>query len=442
MTDGASLRALCDEAELAVDAAVVAQALGLALSPEVPSDPVARARDILARGESCVLLCTRTPSDADTVTLADLARAQGNVVILGLLEPSSTVQLARDLGAVAVVGVRPALAAAALLPFRAHKPWLASARGLGGADRAQLHLSPGHRGAGRFTRQDAGLLAYETEGGALARVGEPRDIAAALDAYRAAEHGERLSPPAVEGVDTAAVMDVIFGPARALSDPASKAALAYFDLPLPLEELCASASRAASEAQRIGFPVRVALASPDLRIGDHPDLALDGVDSATRTRDAFRQIMALAKNRASEDRLLGVTVSAATQARALLRVKLVPMPAGLVRCELEFADPHGVASGDGVRTFLPRSRDGIGRVLDGLRGRTLLYPNDAERRVVVEEVGDVLMRLAAFLHAFREYVRAVEINPLAVLVGGEVEVREACVVVGDAFERSMLREHG
>ncbi|MCA9534999.1 MAG: acetate--CoA ligase family protein [Myxococcales bacterium] len=442
MSGASPVRVLCDEAELAVDAAVVSSTLGLGITPDVPSDPVATAREVLARGESCVLICTRTPSDADTVTLADLARAQGNTVVLGLLEPSSTVQVARDLGAVAVVGVRPALAAAALLPFRAHKPWLASARGLGRADRAQLRLSPGHRGAGRFTRQDGGLLAYESEAGEAARIGEPRDIAAALDAYRAAEHGERLSPAAVEGVDTAAVLDVIFGPARALSDPASKAALAYFDLPLPIEELCASASRAAAEAQRIGFPVRVALASPDLRIWEHPDLAVDGVDSATRTRDAFRQIMALASTRASEDRLLGVTVSAATQARALLRVKLAPMPAGLVRCELEFADPHGHASGDGVRTFLPRSREGIGRVLDGLRGRALLYPDDTERRVVVEEVGDVLMRLAAFVHAFREYVREVEISPLAVLIGGEVEVREACVVVGDAFERSMLREHG
>jgi hypothetical protein len=184
------------------------------------------------------------------------------------------------------------------------------------------------------------------------------------------------------------------------------------------------------------------LASPDLRIGEHPDLAVDGVDSGARTRDAFRQIMAMAKTRAPEDRLLGVTVSAATQARALLRVKLRPMPGGLVRCEIEFADPHGLASGDGVRTLLPRSRDGIGRVLDGLRGRALLYPTEAERRIVVEEVGDVLMRLAAFQHAFREHVREVQISPLAVLVGGEVEVREACVVVGDAFERSMLREHG
>ena len=99
----------------------------------------------------------------------------------------------------------------------------------------------------------------------------------------------------MEGVDTAVVLDVIFGPARALSDPASKAALAYYDLPLPIEELCTSASRAAAEAQRIGFPVRVALASPDLRIWEHPDLAVDGVDSATHTRDPFRQIMTLAK---------------------------------------------------------------------------------------------------------------------------------------------------
>ncbi len=362
-------------------------------------------------------------------------------LVLALMEPGATLQLARDLGALAVIGVRPMLATIALLAHQPAKPWLASARGLGRADRVQLRVSPGHRGAGRFVRQERGLLAYQTEAGVSVLAGEPRDVAAALDAFRAAEHGERLSPPAVEGVDTAGVMDVLFGPARALSDPASKSALSYYDVPMPLEELCASASRAAAEAQRIGFPVRVALASPDLRIWDHPDLAQDGVDSATRTRDAFRQIMALAKARGPEERLLGVTVSAATLARALLRVQLRPMPAGLVACEVAFADPHGEAAADSVRTFLPRSRDGVGRVLDSLRGRALLYSTEAERRVVVDEVGDVLMRLAAFVHAFRDHVRQVEISPLAVLIGGEVEVREACVEVGDSFERSMLREY-
>ena len=47
------------------------------------------------------------------------------------------------------------------------------------------------------------------------------------------------------------------------------------------------------------------------------------------------------------------------------------------------------------------------------------------------------MRLAAFTHQWRNEVDAVEVNPLAILVGGELEIREACVRVGDAFSRSL-----
>ena len=71
-------------------------------------------------------------------------------------------------------------------------------------------------------------------------------------------------------------------------------------------------NRAASEAARIGFPVRIALASPDLRVWDHPDLAVDGVDNAARVRDVYRQIMGMANERQPEAHLLGVHVTATT----------------------------------------------------------------------------------------------------------------------------------
>jgi hypothetical protein len=49
----------------------------------------------------------------------------------------------------------------------------------------------------------------------------------------------------------------------------------------------------------------------------------------------------------------------------------------------------------------------------------------------------VLLRLASFVHDWREQVTSVEVQPLALLVGGAVEIREARVTVGDAFERSL-----
>ncbi|MGB5702676.1 MAG: hypothetical protein WBM48_07660, partial [Polyangiales bacterium] len=67
----------------------------------------------------------------------------------------------------------------------------------------------------------------------------------------------------------------------------------------------------------------------------------------------------------------------------------------------------------------------------------LLAGTPQERSAAVSAIGDVLMRLAAFVHQWRNEIEAVEVNPLAILVGGELEVREACVTVGDAFSRSL-----
>ena len=180
-----------------------------------------------------------------------------------------------------------------------------------------------------------------------------------------------------------------------------------------------------------------ALASPDLRLWDHPDLAAE-VFSAGQARDAFRQIMAVAKNRSADARLLGVTVSASTMARTLLRVRMEPLAAGPVLAEIGFADPHGRASADTTQTVLPATAKALERVLLRLQGSSLLLQGTTpERSQAVSAIGDVLMRLAAFVHQWRSEIEAVEVNPLAILVGGELEVREACVTVGDTFSRSL-----
>ncbi len=289
-------------------------------------------------------------------------------------------------------------------------------------------------------RDEGGVLAVR-DGDRVVRIGEPRDANEALTALRAAEGPVAKAGSILEGVDTRAALDVIFGPPRSLSDPASKAALAPYGVPLPIEELCTSPSRAAAEASRIGFPVRIALASPDLRVWDHPDLAADGVDSAARARDVFRQMMTLASQRAPGARLLGVTVTATAAARALLRFRATPTVEGLVLAEIGFADPHGVASGDSTRTVLPAPIARVERVLARLAGSELVLAGAAQdRRATVEAVADVMLRVAAFVDDRRREVERVEIDPLAVLIGGGAEVREACVTVGDAFLRSLEAE--
>ena len=426
----------CDCPELAVDLARGAERVGLAMEPLVHERPSEAAIDASSRGDR-VGVAVETPLTPDAVVrLAEAMRAGKQRIPVAVVGPQP-LGLLHDLGLPAVDETGPLIAVAALLELDTERPWAATTKELPAVDRVRLGESVSHRSDGRFVRIDDGFIAHQADGGASKPIGSPRNVAAALRALRASQDPSRPKVPMVEGVEADAVLDVILGPKRALSDPASKAALGPYDVPLPLEELCATPSRAASEAARIGFPVRVALASPDLRLWDHPDLAAE-VYSAGQARDAFRQIMAVAKNRSAEARLLGVTVSASTMARTLLHVRMEPLAAGPVLAEIGFADPHGRASGDSTQTVLPATGKALERVLLRLRGSALLLSGTPQERTqAVSAIGDVLMRLAAFVHQWQEQIESVEVNPLAILVGGELEIREACVTVGDAFSRSL-----
>jgi hypothetical protein len=438
----ASWRVFCDDAELAVECARAAAPLGLAVAPEIAEDALERATSALSREEHVAAALSRPPSPGALARLAAQSRSAGAVVPIAVVasrEPRALL-VASDLGLPAVSEVRPLLSVMALLSVSAAQPWTASARGLTALDRARLGddaLEPG-RGGGRLVRVDDGRLGWTGKAGAPIPLGEPRAVGEALRALRARTEAAPPARAVIEGLDRAAVHQVIFGPPRALSDPASKAALEPYGLPLPLEELCTSPSRAAAEASRIGFPVRISLASPDLRVWDHPDLAVDGVDNAARVRDVYRQIMTMGSERQPDARLLGVAVTATTSAQALLRVVAEPLPEGSVLAEIGFADAHGRAAGDRTFTVLPAAPDSIDRVLGRLAGAALLLGGTpTQRRTSVAAIADVLLRLAAFVDEHRSEIERVELHPLALLIGGAVEVREACVTVGDAFLRSL-----
>jgi len=428
----------CDRAELVVECATAAETIGLSVAPRLQAQALTSPPGS-ASGEPVGIALVEAPSPEALVQLSAAPGNNSRVVLCILAGTASTVNFARDLGLATVTDPAALVGALALAAADRTHAGHATLRGLSEVDRLRLGAAVRpERGGGSLVRGDRGLIAHRGEDGVEVTIGGPGDAAAALAALSGATRSKVRGRSILEGVDPTAVHDVIFGPPRALSDPASKAALTPYGVPLPLEELCTSPSRAAAEAARLGFPVRIGLASPDLRVWDHPDLAVDGVDNAARVRDVFRQMMTLAKTRAPDARLLGVTVTATTTARAFMRLVATPLPERLVQIEVGFADPHGVASGDSTITALPASISQIERVLSRLAGRELILAGGpAERRATVEAIADVLLRVAAFVDDRRDEIDSVEIDPLAVLIGGGAEVREACVTVGDAFLRSL-----
>ncbi len=430
---------------LAVDSASLRRAVRAAGRAGLPVSPLPEGGspgEALAAMDEGERLLSVTPAGEDPREWIDwAARArEGSVswvaAVLGPTHRAALLRgLLRDVGVAALCSPEAAVAAAALLHAGLATPWSASLRKLPESDRLWMP-SPGsgtRRQAGHWVASKDGTLSL-SKGLGGRPLGRAEEVAEALQALRAARGAAWPQMPEVVGVDEEAVRKVLFGPPRTLSDPASKSALQPYGIPVPVERLCRSASRTAAEASRIRFPVRIALASPDLRIWEYPELVADGVDNAARAKEVFRQITTLARMHAPDARILGVTVSATTEAHCHLHLRLRPAPHGRVLLHLGFADPHGLAAGDEVLTVLPQSLQRLKQALKRLRGHTLLLPQRTERNVL-SNLGDVLFRLGAFLHRWRREVNLLHIEPLAVLVGGEVEVREAAVTVSDAFEQ-------
>jgi hypothetical protein len=432
----------CESAELAVEAAAVAQGLGLAIETHLSAHPLDAAARAASSNEPAVALCAEVPDPTALVAALDACSA-AELVILGALgdRQGHGRGLAADLGFVCVPDVGPALTALALLTSGSPRPWKASARKVSALDKLRLEgaLGTSERGAGRLISLGADGLGFQlTDESTTIALGHARTAATALRALAQRQLGVRASNRAVLPQELGASRDVLFGPPRLLSDPASKAALAPFGLPMPQEELCTSPSRASAEAARIGFPVRISLASPDLRVWDHPDLSVDGVDNAARVRDVYRQLMSVAVERAPGARVLGVTVTATTLARALVRVTARPIAGGRCLLRVGFADPHGATVRDAISTLLPSNPEGVGRAIARLAGhRLLLGESAAERERNVQLLGDLFGRIGAFVEAFGGEIERVDLHPLALLVGEGAEIREAAIQVTDTFVREL-----
>jgi len=431
----------CETEELAVEATALANAIGLSVSVELSADPLdAAIHHPAAKTGAICALSLALPSAEKAVHALHVCSDASRIVVAGLSDPDGLLLgLIADLGFVCVRDVAPAMAALALLAEGAQRAFRANARKLSAPDRLRLNrsLASSDKSGGRLLSLGADGIAYQAEAREPVRLGQAGHAAEALSGLAAADRPPGSELPLGAGFDLDACRDVLFGPPRVLSDPASKAALIPFGLPMPQEELCASPSRAAVEATRIGFPVRISLASPDLRVWDYPDLSVDGVDNAARVRDVYRQLSVTAATRAPSARVLGVTVTATTLARALLRMTARPLPEGRVLLRVAFCDPHGAIAKDAVATVLPQNERGLLRALERLSAKALLWEDASARADHARPLIDLLVRLASFVHNFRREVAKVELHPVALLVGGGAEVREAAVQVTDAFVRDL-----
>lgn len=439
---------ICETPELAVACLRYAERIGLQVATEVAQQGLAAAlreralREQDSPGSRAMLWQSPVP----VVDLCEVARAATSTVLGVVGSPGThavSIAIGSDLGITVAHELEPFVACLALLGAGARAPFAFPTRGLAALDRTRIGplLGGVGTGDGRLFSGDGGMIEFAgpQQPERPQRAGDAHTVALALAALQRTDPNPQEVTSTVDDVDDAAVTDILFGPRRALSDPASKAVLLPYGLPLPDEELCSSASRAAAEATRLGYPVRIALASPDLRIWDHPELAVDMVDSAARVRDTYRTLTGLASQPGGDGgRVLGATVTATSAAEALLSIHATPVAMGRVLVRLGFADPHGWAAEDATSLLLPAPLRGIERALGRLSGAGLLRGRSAtQRRERLAALADLLLRLAALVNDRRKEIEAVELRPVAMLLDGSLEVREACISVSDSFERSL-----
>jgi len=189
----------------------------------------------------------------------------------------------------------------------------------------------------------------------------------------------------------------------------------------PREAQAASAEEAVQWAERLGYPIVLKIASPDIpHKSDIGGVALDLADAAS-VRSAFEQIVAKARMARPDARIDGVTIQPMLRSgqEVIIGVvrdeqfgPLIMFGAGGVEVEGQRDVAFGLA---------PLSRAAAEKLIDktfaGKRLRGFRGSPPADREAVIDRV----LRVAQFIADFPQ-VAEIEINPLRVMSDGALAI--------------------
>lgn len=207
---------------------------------------------------------------------------------------------------------------------------------------------------------------------------------------------------------------------QALGESESKALLAAYGITVPAEALAPTPDEAARAAARIGFPVVVKIASPDILHKTEVQGIRLNLRDAEAVRDAAETVLANAQRHRPEARIDGVSVQAMAPPGAELVLglqhdeqfgPLVALGSGGVLVELL----HDVATG-----LAPLTRERATAMLRGLRGHRLLAgfrgqpPRDEAAAI------DAIIRFSELAADLAGEIVEADVNPLIVGERGAV----------------------
>ncbi len=220
-----------------------------------------------------------------------------------------------------------------------------------------------------------------------------------------------------------------------LSEPASKALLEAYGIPVVATFSARKEDAAVRLAKKIGYPVVLKLLSPDITHKSDAGGVVLGIESDRAVREAFRRIMKRASAHDPRARLEGVTVQRMIRHRGhelILGAKKDPIFGTVILFGM-----GGVAAEvfrDRAVALPPLNERLARRLIESIRGYRLLRGFRDHPPVNLDLLTEILVRFS-YLVVHNPLIREMDINPLLAGAGGAWAL-DACVVLdGEVFAR-------
>ncbi|MFL5698630.1 MAG: acetate--CoA ligase family protein [Ktedonobacteraceae bacterium] len=239
--------------------------------------------------------------------------------------------------------------------------------------------------------------------------------------YRTAQaHGSKASSEGVRAIsrDNAAT--------GSWSEYQARAFLEQQRIPVIPATLATSAEQAAEAARAMGFPVALKIASPDIvHKSDIGGVKL-GLQNEDAVREAFTEVMSIAKAVTPAARIEGVLISP-------MRSGGIELLVGVTR-DTSWGEVLAVGMGgiwvevlkDTSLRVLPVTRDDVRAMLAELQGAKLLHGARGSKPADMDALVEVIYRTAELAQALKADLESLEINPLRV-DGSQIEALDAVI---------------
>ena len=211
-------------------------------------------------------------------------------------------------------------------------------------------------------------------------------------------------------------------PATTVGEAEAKRILKSAGIPVVEDVLAGSADEAAAAAERLGYPVVLKVASPDIAHKSEIGGVMLGLKDADAVKTAFAELKARVATHRPDARLDGILVS--------------PMVSGGVECILGVnRDPvfgpvvvFGLGGifveimKDSTLKLAPFAHEDALRMIRAIKGFPLLDGARGRAKLDQDALADALVRLSVFAAANADKIESIDINPFIVLPKGGMAV--------------------